>query len=96
MEKDFSSCSTGICFETIIVPIIHINGLLDGSISLCKIFTDNTSFFSEAINRKKSEIKPNKDFKLISPCLYNWKIFSNPDHTKQATKVCFSRSPRGF
>ena len=83
-------------FYTIVVPIIHINDLFNRSVSLCKIFADDTSFLSEAINKKKSETKPNKDFKLISLWLYNWKMFSNPDHTKQATEVCFSRSPRGF
>ena len=67
-----------------------MNDLPDGLTSLCKIFADDTSLFSKAINRKKSEIEPNKDLKLISQWAYQWKMLFNPDPTKQATEVCFS------
>ena len=53
-----------------------------GVTSLCKIFTDDTSLFSKAINKKKSEIKPNKDSKLVSQWAYQWKMLFNPDPTK--------------
>ena len=46
--------------------LIYINDLLDGLTSICKIFADDTSFFSKEINKKKSEIEPNEDLKLIS------------------------------
>ena len=89
MEKHFSRCSARICFGTIIVSNTY-KYLPDGLTSLCKIFADDTSLFSKAINRKKSEIEPNKDLKLISQWAYQWKVLFNPDPTKQATEVCFS------
>ena len=55
-----------------------------------KIFADDKSLFSKAINRKKSEIEPNKDLRLISQWAYQWKMLFNPNPTKQATEVCFS------
>ena len=71
--------------------LIYINDLPDRLTSICKIFADDTSLFPKAINNKKSEIEPNKDLKLISPWAYQWKMLFNPDPTKQATEVCFSR-----
>ena len=68
MEKCFSKCSARICFGTI------INDLSDRLTSICKIFADDRSLFSKAINNKKSEIEPNKDFKLINPWAYQWKM----------------------
>ena len=73
--------------------LIYINDLPDGLTSLCKIFADDASLFSKAINKKKSEIEPNKDLKLISQWAYQWKMMFNPDPTKQATEVCFSHKP---
>ena len=46
--------------------LIYINDLPDGLTSIFKIFADDTSLFSKAINKKKSEVEPNKDLKLIS------------------------------
>ena len=46
--------------------LIYINDLSDGLTSICKIFADDTSLFSKAINKEKSEIEPNKDLNLIS------------------------------
>ena len=70
--------------------VTYIDDLPGGLTSLCKIFADDKSIFLIAIARKKSEIKPNKDFKLISLWAYQWEMLSNPDPTKQATEVCFS------
>ena len=46
--------------------LIYINYLPDGLTSICKIFADDQSLFSKVINKKKSEVEPNKDLKLIS------------------------------
>ena len=46
--------------------LIYINDLPDGLTSICKIFADDTSLFSKAINKKKSKIEPNTDLELIS------------------------------
>ena len=64
-----------------LLALIYINDLPDGLTSICKIFADDTSLFWKAIIKKKSEIGPNKDLKLISQWAYPWK----------ATDVCFSQ-----
>ena len=46
--------------------LIYINGLPDELTLICKMFADDTSLFSKTINKKKFEIEPNKDLKLIS------------------------------
>ena len=46
--------------------LIYINYLPDRLTSICKIFADDKSLFSKVINKKKSEVEPNKDLKLIS------------------------------
>ena len=46
--------------------LIYINYLPDGLTLICKIFADDTSLFLKATNKRKSEIEPNKDLKLIS------------------------------
>ena len=57
--------------------LIYINDLPDRLTSLCKIFADDTSLFSKAINKKKSEIEPNKDLKLTSQWAYQLKTLFN-------------------
>ena len=55
--------------------LIYINGLPDELTLICKMFADDTSLFSKTINKKKSEIEPNKDLKLISQWAYQWKMY---------------------
>ena len=68
--------------------LIYINDLPDGLTWICNIFADDTSLFWKAVNKKKSEIEPNKDLKLIS----QWHIAEkfNPGPTKQAKEVSLS------
>ena len=59
----------GVPQGSVLGPLLflrYINDLPDGLTSICKIFADDTSLFLNAINKKKSEIGPNKDLKLIS------------------------------
>ena len=64
--------------------LIYINDLTDGLTTICKIFADDTSLFLKAINKKKPEIEPNKDLKLINQWAYQWKTLFNP-HTHVTT-----------
>ena len=69
---------------------IYINDLPDGLTKLSKIFADDKSLFSKAINRKKSESESNKHLKLVRQWAYQWKMLFNPGPTKQVKEVCFS------
>ena len=70
--------------------LIYINDLPDGLTRLCKIFAENTSLFSKAINKKKIEIEPNRDLKLAIQWAYHWKMPFNPHPAKEAREVYFS------
>ena len=59
--------------------------------SIVKVFADDTSIFSLINSQKSFEDKLNRDLDRISARAYQWKMSFNPDLTKQATEVYFSR-----
>ena len=63
----------------------------DGITSICKIFADDTSLFSKALDINKSVTELNTDLEKISQWAYQWKMQFNPDPNKQANEVIFSR-----
>ena len=71
--------------------LIYVNDLPNGLKSECKLFVDDTSLFSVAhdLNTFPSDI--NNDLKLISDWAFQWKISFNPDPSKQAQEIIFSR-----
>ena len=70
--------------------MIYINNLPDGSTSICKIFADDTSVFSEVIDTRNSQNALNSDLESISNWAYQWKLQFNIDPKKQVNKVIFS------
>ena len=60
-------------------------------ISKVKLFVDDTSIFSILNNINVSTDKINNDLKRISEWAYQRKMMLNPDLTKQAQEVIFSR-----
>ena len=89
MENFLAGISQGSVLGLLLF-LIYTNGLTDRLTSICKSFADDTSFFSKAIDKKKSETEPNKDLKMIIQWAYQWKMLFNPDLSKQATELCFS------
>ena len=71
--------------------LIYINDLPDGINALCKIAADDTSLFSKVYNTHKSASELHDDLEKISYWANQWKIQINPDPTKQANEVIFSR-----
>ena len=71
--------------------LIYVNDLPNGLKSERKLFADDTSLFSVAhdVNTSSSDI--NSDLKLISDWAFQWKISFNPDPSKQAQEIIFSR-----
>ena len=70
--------------------LIYINGLPVGLTSMCKIFADDTSLFSEVNDKSNSNTQLNTDLAKISKWVFQWKMSFNPDPNKQAIEVCFS------
>ena len=59
--------------------------------SLVKFFADDTSLFSVVQNKNNSASQFNNDLKKLCDLAYTWKMSFNPDHSKQAEEVIFSR-----
>ena len=71
--------------------LIYINDLSDNLESLVKVLADDTSLFSTVHDPSKSAKLINDDLQKISDWAFKWKMLFNPDVTKQAQEVIFSR-----
>ena len=71
--------------------LIYINDLPEGLITNAKLFADDTSLFSVVRDIAASTEELNNDLTNISKWASQWKIIINPDLTKHAQKVIFSR-----
>ena len=71
--------------------LIYINDLSDNLESLVKVLDDDTSLFSTVHDPSKSAKLINDDLQKISDWAFKWKMLFNPDVTKQAQEVIFSR-----
>ena len=71
--------------------LIYINDLSDNLASNPKLFADDTSLFSVVKNVNASNIDLNNDLKKIGEWAFQWKMSFNPDPTKQAQELIFSR-----
>ena len=70
--------------------LIYINDLPDRITSVCKIFADDTSFFSKVVDTCNLQNALNSDLESISSWAYQWRLQFNPDPKKQANEVIFS------
>ena len=70
--------------------LVYINDLPDGTQSNVKIFADDTSIFSVMIDNIR-EILQHYDLNLVSKWADRWKMSFNPDPSKQAKEIVFSK-----
>ena len=57
---------------------------------MCKIFADETSLFSKVNGKSNSNTELNSDPAKISKCVFQCKMFFNPDSNNQPIEVCFA------
>ena len=74
-----------------LLVLIFINDITEGIQSNIKIFADDTSIFSVMKDRISASVTLNEDLYLISKWAYSWKMSFNPDPSKQATEIVFSK-----
>ena len=74
--------------------LIYINDLPDNLESLAKLFADDTSLFSTVRDPAKCAKVLNNDLLKVSNWAFKWKMIFNPDITKQAQEVIFSRKSK--
>ena len=88
------SIRAGVPQGSVLEPLlflIYINDLPEGLNSEVKLFADDTSLFSivNCVNTSASTL--NSDLLKIQDWAYQWKMSFNPDLTKQAHEIIFSR-----
>ena len=72
--------------------LIYINDLSDDLSTTAKLFADDTSLFSIVQTVSASSTSHfNNDLIKISNWVFQWKMSFNPDPSKQAQEVTFSR-----
>ena len=78
-------------FDPHFVILVYINGLAQGLRCSTKLFADDTLLFSTITSPAISSSNLNEDLLQITQWAYQWKISFNPDITKQAQEITFSR-----
>ena len=92
--SDWVEILAGVPQGSILGPLfflIFINDLPVGLESKAKIFADDTSLFSLILDQVRSYNELTRDLDKISEWAYQWKMSFNPDPSKQAVEVCFTR-----
>ena len=93
-NSSWQGITSGVPQGSILGPLlllIYINDLLDGLSSNCKLFADDTFLFSvvHVVTISSSEL--NSNLTKISEWAFEWKMSFNPDQSKPAREVIFSR-----
>ena len=92
--SQWAKVTAGVPQGSILGPLfflIYINDIPNGLKSDVKLFADDTSLFSLVNNPQSSAKILNEDLDLINKWAFQWKMSFNPDITKQAQEVLFSR-----
>ena len=71
--------------------LIYINDISNDIESNVKLFADDTSLFSVVSDPNISARSLNNDLEIIRQWAFQWKMSFNPDPSKQAHEVIFSR-----
>ena len=94
-SSSWTNVNAGVPQGSILSPLlflIYINDLSDGLSSNAKLFADDISLFSVVHDINTSAIDLNKDLKKkINDRAFQWKMTFNPDRSKQAQEIIFSR-----
>ena len=93
-HSKWANIEAGVPQGSILGPLlflIYINDLPDNLISNSKLFADDTSLFSVINDKHLSANKLNQDLNRINNWAFQWKMSFNPDPSKQAQEVIFSR-----
>ena len=95
--SSWTDVNAGVPQGSILGPLIfliYINHLSDGLSSNAKLFADDPSLFSVVHNANTAANELNNDLIKISRWAYQWKMSFNPDPSKQAQEVIFSKKAK--
>ena len=89
-----SLVQAGVPQDSILGPLlflVYINDLPQGLHCNAKLFAEDTFLFSTITSPAISLSNFNEDLLKITQWDYQWKMFFNPDLTKQAQEIIFSQ-----
>ena len=93
----WTNVTAGVPQGSILGPLlflIYIKDLSEGLSTNAKLFADEASLFSIIHDCQTSANVLNKDLEMIHNWAFRWKMNFNPDPTKQAQEVIFSRKTK--
>ena len=93
-HSPWADIKAGVPQSSILRPLlflVYINDLTENLHSNPKLFADDTSLFSIVADDALSNSYLNDDLKQINDWAYKWKMSFDPDSTKPAHEVFFSR-----
>ena len=90
MGTSFCWCTTGFCIRPFVLFNLH-KWLNKGYFINQQLFADDTSIFSIANNINVSEHELNSYLRKRSMWAYQWKMSFNPNVSKQAQEMIFSK-----
>ena len=92
--SEWGSVTAGVPQGSILGPLfflVCINDLTDNLKCNVKLFADDTLLFNIVHNPDQAASDMNHDLDIIKSWAHNWHMLFNPDPTKQAVEVTFSR-----
>ena len=95
--SSWTGVNAGVPQRSILGPLLfllYINGLADRLSSNAKLFADDTSLFSVIHDVDTSANELNNDSYQINKWAFQWKMSFNPDPSKQAQEIIFSRKTK--
>ena len=95
----WTNVTAGVPQGSVLGPLLclmYINDLSEVLSTNAKLFADDTSLFSVIHNSQTSANVLNKDLEMIHNWTFQWKMNFNPDVTKQAQEVFFSRKTKNY
>ena len=93
-SSSWSPVLAGVSQGSILGPLlilVYINDLSKNLSATAKLFADDTNIFSVIHDISLSSLQLNDDLIKISSWAHQWKMSFNPEVTKQAQEVVFSR-----
>ena len=91
------NANTGVPQGCILGPLLflmYINDLSNGVSSNCKLFANDASLFSVFNDIQSNTVTLRNNLTVINNWAFQWKMIFNPDFTKYAQEVMFSRKTK--